>query len=86
MNIELLQFTIKLAAKLPPMLLLGFYSDIRIHGYFPCVYPCIGHMHRYIASYSYLASGNFLLQPTMPKEIELHVVEVPSVINLDRPF
>jgi hypothetical protein len=34
----------------------------------------------------YLASGNFLLQPITPKEIELHVAEVPSAINLDRPF
>jgi hypothetical protein len=47
---------------------------------------CIGNMHIHIASVLYLASGNFLLQPITPKEIELHVAEVPSAINLDRPF
>jgi len=31
-------------------------------------------------------SGNVPLQPTTKKEIELQVVEVPSIINLQRPF
>jgi hypothetical protein len=31
-------------------------------------------------------SGYVLLQPTTKKEVELQVVEVPSIINLQRPF
>ncbi|KAG6778723.1 hypothetical protein POTOM_015067 [Populus tomentosa] len=46
----------------------------------------VRNMHVHIASVLYLASGNFLLQSITPKEIALHVAEVPSAINLDRPF
>jgi len=31
-------------------------------------------------------SGNFSLQPATKKEIELQVVDVPSIINLQKPF
>lgn len=34
----------------------------------------------------YLSSWHTLLQPIIRKDIELHVVEVPSAIKLERPF
>lgn len=37
-------------------------------------------------SYTSVLSGNVSLQPTTKKEIELQVIDVPSIINLQRPF
>lgn len=39
-----------------------------------------------VFSYTSVLSGNVSSQPTTKKEIELQVIDVPSIITLQRPF
>lgn len=43
-------------------------------------------MHALIWRNFYLLPWNFLLQPIASNEIELTVLEIPSVVRVDRPF
>lgn len=52
---------------------------------FNAAFRCLNYDYS-VFSYTCVLSVNISLQPTTKKEIELQVIELPSIINLQIPF